>query len=223
MLNVETRVWIAHQNHGAVLAGPPECCRASGEGGIDFATNDALQHQGFKAGIPCSARFRRSGINLGRGEGHFSGVAQRGLAHIVSCLCSGQAGKTLFDEVNSAPDHIDGLFQRDGTGEISWRSVENLNGYVGSWIGMAVPINERGNADLGDQTDPGPFIGRQVLKPGKLLVHAGGGCRGQCPACSFKATGGVLACIGSDRADAAGGVRWGVNRGLRHQGRSANR
>ena len=159
-----------HDDH-RVVAAPAQRRGPGPQRVVGLAAQQGVDDQGLQPGVPGAAGLGRLGVDLGGGEGDLAGVAQHRLADDV-LVAGGDLLDLLLDHGDHHADQLDGLLQGDRAGQLARRGAEDVGADRLRGVRLAEPLDERGDAGLGDQVDPGPVLRRHRAVPGQHLVHA---------------------------------------------------
>jgi hypothetical protein len=92
-----------------------------------------------------------------------------GLEHRLaqSCLVTGrrELGGVLLDHLDGGAHQLDGLLQGDGSGQLARGGAEDLGSNDAGGVRTSAPGDERGDALLRDEGDPGAILGRHRAEP----------------------------------------------------------
>ena len=91
----------------------------------------------------------------------------------VNCsVGAGQQRHDFLEELHRDAHHVDGLAQRDATGQILRHHLEGLRRVADVAAGIAHPLDEVDHRGLHDQLDAGPLRGLQLGEERQPLLHA---------------------------------------------------
>ena len=162
----------AARNHGNPGRGSPakrRCPRLHRV--VGFATEHRVDDQALKTGVPRATRLGCVGVDLRGREGDLAGVAQHRLPERLLLTRLGQCGRVLLDDVDDRAHQVEGLAQGDRAGQLARGGAEDVGGDGCLVAAVAQPGDERRDARLGDQADPGPVLRRERAVPLVRRLH----------------------------------------------------
>jgi hypothetical protein len=96
----------------------------------------------------------------------------------------------LLDDLDADSDHLHGLVERNRPGELTRSGAEDIGcdlwSLVLTTVGVPEPLDEGGDAGLGDKSHPGAVLCSHPAIPRQLLVHPGDHGRCEHARCPFK-------------------------------------
>ena len=174
---------LADHDDGRVVAAPAQRGGPRSQRVVGLAAQQRVDDQRLQPGVPRAAGLGRLGVDLGGRERDLAGVAQHRLAQLL-LVPRGDLLDLLLDDGDDDPDQLDGLLQGDRPGQLARRGAEDVGADRLRRLRVAEPLDERGDAGLGDQVDPRAVLGGHRAVPGQDLVHPGDRPRWPgCPCC----------------------------------------
>ena len=121
---------------------------------VGLTADDRIDDQRLEAGVPGTPGLGRLGVDLGRGERDLPAVAEHGLAGEVALTGSREVGDLALDDRDDRADEVERLGEGDRARQLAGCGAEDVRRDLGAILGAAEPVEERGDARLGDQARP---------------------------------------------------------------------
>src|SRR5690625_4753795 len=85
---------------------------------VEVPAHEGIDHEGFEARVPCPARLRGPGVDLGGGKRDLAGVAQHGLSQVALLPRRSQLHGVVFDYLDDDAHELQRVLQRNRAGEL---------------------------------------------------------------------------------------------------------
>ena len=118
---------------------------------VVLAGEDRVDDEGLEAGVPQSARLGGAGVDVGGGEGDLARVQQDRLAQVLAL-----ARDPLLGDLDGHADELQRLLRLTLRSSSRGAAPKTSAAIHGVEAGVVEPLDERGDARLGDQPDGGP-------------------------------------------------------------------
>ena len=133
---------------------PAERGRPRAHAVVDLAAQQRVDDEGLDAGVPGAARLGGLGVDLGGGERDLAAVAQDGLAQHRFLARVGELVDVLLDDVDRERGPGRRSAEGDRPDQLAGAVPKTSAVMVEPLVGVAEPLDERGDAGLGDQARP---------------------------------------------------------------------